>query len=159
MRILKPIVFAGLFISTCSKSDTSEQICESDGVDFDAMFQDRYVQPFKEGRVDDWLEVFTDDAVALHNHRPVDVGRESISGFGKIVAQTFEFAQYDVEVVETRTHCDWAVTRGEYQSEFIFRESGEPAPWGPQKGKFIVIWELQPDGNWKISTDMGNSNE
>lgn len=136
MRLLLTILTVAILSTACSETENRPEVCASDGVDFAAMFQDRYVKPFKEGRTEEWLQVFTIDAVALHNHRRVDVGLESISSFGKAVAETFRFAQYEVDVTDTRANCDWAISRGEYQSEFIFQESGEPAPWGLQKGIF-----------------------
>jgi hypothetical protein len=31
-------------------------------------------------------------------------------------------------------------------------------PAGRQSGKFLLVWERQPDGEWRIILDMGNSN-
>jgi ketosteroid isomerase-like protein len=50
-----------------------------------------------------------------------------------------------------------AWTRGEYVSEFVGKSDGKSA-WGVERGKFLLIWQRQPDGVWKIVLDTGNSN-
>lgn len=138
---------------------TPPRPCPADAVDFTALFEEKYATPFRNGDIEKWVETFSADALALHNRRPADIGREAISSFGKMVAATFRFARYDVNVVETRKYCDMAVTHGTYASEFIFRETGQPAPWGPEQGKFLIVWQHQANGDWKIVADMGNASD
>ena len=146
-----------LMVSACSQAPETRS-CADANVDFSKLFKEQYVDPFRNGDAEQWVQVFANDAVALHNRRPVDVGAEAIGAFGQVVADTFEFAEYEPRIVETRTGCGWAMSRGEYRSSLIFKESGEPAPWGPEEGKFLIIWEQQENGEWKIVADMGNSN-
>lgn len=161
MSRLSVLLLCGFAVAGCQStpgSSTSSN-CPSDGVDFSQMFEQRYAQPFKEGRAVDWATVFANDAVALHNRRPADIGIEKITAFGELVADTFHLAQYDVEVVDTRVGCDWAISHGIFTSAFVFRETGEAAPWGPESGKFLVAWEYIKDNGWRIVADMGNSIE
>ena len=152
-------LIAGATLAGCAQDKGgSVADCAPPAVDLAQVFEDEYIKPFREGRADDWAKVFADNAVGLHNRRPADVGREAINGFGRIVADTFEFAEYEPKIVETKVGCGWAMSRGEYSSLLVFRESGEPAPWGRQEGKFLIVWERQVDGSWKIVADMGNSN-
>lgn len=151
------ILVSALVLGACARNESNA--CAVPSVDFDAMFMEQYVAPFREGRAEDWAMIFADDAVGLHNRRPADVGHVSVQAFGDLVAKTFALSQYDVSITETRIGCDMAWTRGEYQTLMVFRDSGEPAPWGPQKGKFLVVWRKQADGSWKIEADMGNSSE
>jgi ketosteroid isomerase-like protein len=124
---------------------------------FRAMVAERYVAPFKSGDYARWLEVFADDAVAMHNRRPVDVGKPAISAFAAAVGEYFRLARFDVDVKEVRTDGNVAWTRGEYVSEFVGKADGKSA-WGVERGKFLLIWQRQPDGVWKIVLDTGNSN-
>lgn len=148
---------AVLILSGCGQSNL--KTCAAPEIDFDELFMEQYVAPFREGRAADWAKIFADDAVGLHNRRPADVGHASVEAFGELVAKTFTLPKYEVQITETRVGCDMAWSRGEYQTLMVFRESGEPAPWGPQTGKFLVIWRKQSDGSWKIEADMGNSSE
>jgi ketosteroid isomerase-like protein len=62
-----------------------------------------------------------------------------------------------VDVKEVRMDGNVAWTRGEYVSEFVGKSDGKSA-WGVERGKFLLIWQRQPDGVWKIVLDTGNSN-
>jgi hypothetical protein len=133
--------------------------CPGITADFDQIFAEQYAKPFREGDAETWAQLFATDAMGLHNRREADLGQDAIRAFGQLVASTFRLGRYDVALDETRRFCDWAVSRGSYQSEFIFRETNAPAPWGPQAGKFLIVWTLDEDQNWRVLVDMGNSNQ
>lgn len=155
------LLLCGCVVTACQSTSvlSATANCPSEGVDFNQLFEQRYVQPFKEGRATEWATVFASDAVALHNRRPADIGIEKITAFGQLVADTFHLAQYDVDVVDTRVGCDWAISHGNFTSAFVFKETWEAAPWGPETGKFLIAWEYIEDSGWKIVADMGNSIE
>ena len=159
--LLKTTALASLLI--LSACDTEQSAQSTDGgaqityPDFEALFTDSYATPFKNGDIDAWMRIFADDAVALHNRREADVGKAAIESFGQMVAQYFKVDEFDVSVDEVRTSGIWAFTRGTYISNLLSRETGEPAPWGREKGKFFLLWELQQDKSWKVIVDMGNS--
>jgi len=74
------------------------------------------------------------------------------------VAELFEVRRFDVEVTEIRRSGDWAYTAGEYTSQFVSRGDGQQ-PFGTERGKFVLLWERQDDGEWKIILDAGNANQ
>jgi len=115
-----------------------------------------YVEPFRRGDVETWLEVFAEDAVALHNRRPADVGKAAIRAFGLAVHEHFNIERFDVNVREVRSSGDWVLTRGDFVSRFTLKADGS-SPWGEEEGKFVLLWERQDDGVWRILVDMGNS--
>ena len=126
---------------------------------FAQMIEQRYAAPFRAGQLDKWLEVFDDHAVALHNRRPADQGKAAIRKFGELVFSTFRAAKFSVTLTEARRNHDTVITHGTYASHLIFKETGESAPWGPEQGKFLFIWERQSDGGWLITVDMGNASQ
>lgn len=130
-------------------------------VNDDAYFRDlvanAYAKPFSQGDTELWLSAFAEDAVAMHNRRPVDTGKPAIREFGEAVARYFRIEQFDVTVTQVRRSGDWALTRGEYVSRFVNKSDGQ-APWGQESGKFILLWQRQANDEWKIILDMGNSN-
>ena len=159
--LLKTTALASLLlISACDGDQTTQNTGDPSQItypDFETLFTETYATPFKDGDIDTWITIFADDAVALHNRREADVGKDAIEGFGRMVAQYFKVDEFTVTVDEVRTSGVWAFTRGTYISNLLSRETGEPAPWGREKGKFFLLWELQDDNTWKVIVDMGNS--
>ena len=118
----------------------------------------RYVEPFRSGDVDRWILAFDEAAIAMHNRRPMDRGRAAIEAFGRMVHKHLELREYEVEVTDIRQSRDWVYTVGRYTTHFVSREDGS-APFGREEGKFLLLWALQEDGDWKIILDTGNSNQ
>lgn len=131
---------------------------EIDQAFFAELVQTHYVQPFKAGDVDAWVEAFATDAIALHNHRPADRGREAIRAFGALVHQVFDLAEYDVVVTDVRSEGNWAVTVGSFTTRFVSKADGSE-PFGRQEGKFALVFQRSENGEWQIVLDMGNSNQ
>lgn len=125
---------------------------------FAQQVRERYVEPFREGDVDQWMKAFSADAIALHNYRDADRGRDAIRDFGEMVHSAFLLAQYDVEVTDVRVNGPWAYTAGVYTSRLISKRDGSE-PFGLQRGKFVLLWERDGAGEWLITLDMGNSSE
>ena len=128
----------------------------------DAYFRElvatRYVEPFRSGDVDRWIQAFDDQAIAMHNRRPMDRGRAAIEAFGRMVHTHLELREYEVEVTDIRRSGHWVYTAGRYTTHFVSREDGS-APFGREEGKFLLLWAQQKDGDWRIIVDTGNSNQ
>jgi hypothetical protein len=137
-------------------------LAEADSPLSDQYFRDlvatRYVEPFRLGNVELWIQAFDENAIALHNHRPADRGRVAIEEFGRAVHDNLSLAEYDVEVTDIRRSDQWVYTVGTYSSRFVSKSDGSE-PFGRTNGKFVLLWELQDDQQWRIILDMGNSNK
>ena len=118
----------------------------------------RYVEPFRQGNIDLWIQAFDENAIALHNRRPADRGRAAIETFGRSVREHFTLAEYDVEVTDIRRGGQWVYTLGTYTTRFVSKADGTE-PFGIDRGKFVLLWELQDDDSWRIILDMGNANQ
>ena len=129
---------------------------------FRTWVEERYAQPFRDGETDRWIEAFGDDAVGMHHTLPALEGREAIRGFGRMVHETFVIDRFDLTVEEVRVEGAWALTRGVFASRFVPRAASELIASGAEtpatEGKFILLWERQDDGEWRIVLDMGNLN-
>ena len=117
-----------------------------------------YVETFRSGDVGVWISSFDEDAVAMHNRRPIDRGRDAIELFGKAVHEHFVLEEYEVNVTDIRRGPGWAYTVGSYTSKFLSRQDGS-TPFGREYGKFLLLWEKKDDGTWKIILDTGNANQ
>jgi ketosteroid isomerase-like protein len=154
VRILKSFtVFVALYFSVVAGAETGQ-----DDAFFRELVQTKYVKPFRTGDIDRWITAFHPEAIAMHNHRPIDRGRKSIEAFGHMVHQYFLLKEYEVTVTDIRHSDQWVYTVGKYSNHFVSREDGS-SPFGRTEGKFVLLWELQPGGEWQIILDMGNSNE
>lgn len=149
-----------LLLSLCTSCATSmgpAQPAVPDDDYFINLVENGYAAPFRAGHLELWQQAFADDAVALHNRRPADRGIVAIAAFGKAAHEYFDVRQFDVRVTDVRRSRDWAYTVGEFTTHFVNKSDGL-APWGVEQGKFVLLWERQADGGWKIILDMGNSN-
>lgn len=147
-----------LLASFALHTSTTKAETTVDDTFFRDLVANRYVAPFREGNVDQWIDAFADDAIAMHNRRPVDRGRQAIEAFGRAVHQYFELAEYLVEVTDIRRSGPWVYTAGTYTTRFVSRDDGSE-PFGREQGKFLLLWEHQENGDWKVIVDTGNSNQ
>ena len=127
---------------------------------FRAWVEERYAQPFRNGQTDRWVEAFASDAAGMHHTLPALEGRDAIRDFGRLVHGTFVIDRFELTVNEVQVKDAWALTRGSFVSRFVPREAAvaqQPgAEAAPTAGKFVLIWERQDDGEWRIILDMGN---
>lgn len=147
------LLSALLLLSACEAESVAPDITDSE---LRQLVQARYVQPFREGDIDRWMTIFHRDAIAMHNHRPADNGRDSIENFGRMVHELLTLDRYDVRVTDIRASGDWAYTTGVFDSRFLLKATGQEA-WPADSGKFVLVWERQADGEWLIVLDMGNT--
>ncbi len=125
---------------------------------FKTLVQRAYVEPFRGGDINAWISAFDEGAIAMHNRRPIDRGQPAIEAFGRAVHQYFLLEEYEVEVTDIRRGGDWVYTVGRYTSLFVSKQDGSE-PFGREQGKFLLLWERQGDGSWKIILDTGNSDQ
>lgn len=122
------------------------------------MVQTKYVTPYLEANEQAWLDSFDPSAVGLHDGLPPLQGHEALAGFFRIVHEMFEIERFDVVVDEVRKEGNWVVTRGHFDALFVAKSAQAPAGVaGPRQGKFLLLWQKNADGEWKLIYDMGNS--
>ncbi len=142
-----------LVLCGCAESDKSAGTEPNLKTDF----QTRYVDPYVAGDTDGWMEVFADDAVALHDGLPPLEGKVAIRSFAEAVAANFSINRLDAEIDEVRRNGDWAWTRGQFVADFEAKsDAAPPGVAGERWGKFMIVWERQADGRWLVIMDMGN---
>ena len=96
----------------------------------------------------------------MHHSLPALHGREAIRDFGRMVHDGFVVEQFDLTVNEVRVSETWALTRGSFVSRFAPADAEQSSASGPEApptvGKFVLLWEREDDGEWRIILDMGN---
>ena len=130
--------------------------------DFKQLVLNGYIEPYKTGDIERWLDIFADDAVGMHNTLPALEGKQALRRFAETVHSTFNIAQLDVTVDSVIRSGDWALTRGNFTASFVPRDDDNRHSSERRnpvnQGKYILLWERQDDGAWKIILDMGNNN-
>jgi cytochrome c oxidase subunit 2 len=154
LRFASSILMCGWMFSGCTPGDKPEDIDTVIATEF----QNRYIEPYVAGDAEAWMDVFTEDAVALHDGLPALSGKEAIRGFADSVAENFTIVRLDAVVDEVRLNGNWAWSRGHFDANFQPKSPSAPkGVAGDRKGKFLLLWEKQEDGRWLIQLDMGNS--
>jgi uncharacterized protein (TIGR02246 family) len=95
----------------------------------------------------------TDDVVWMPPNEPAVIGKEAFqAGFSASFDEfTFEVALHPKD--ELVVAGDWAFARGRYTLVLTPKAGGEPTQQG---GKFIDIYQRQPDGSWKYARHIWN---
>jgi ketosteroid isomerase-like protein len=106
---------------------------------------------YAEGQVDSAAMFFTEDVWQMPPNAPPIVGRDAYRewwsqavGWG---AWQFDLSMQDVVVTGAI-----AVERGKYTLSFEARPE-VPMPSFEDRGNYVAVWRLEPDGQWRIVWD------
>ncbi len=120
-----------------------------------AEFNRQYVQAINDGDIGALSALTTEGHIMLSPNRPPRVGKaENDAANGR----AFELFDFDEEwtPVETEIAGDWAYQRGTYSVAATPKAGGETRI---STGNFLRIYERQPDGAWRMTRDMFNSDQ
>ena len=111
-------------------------------------FTDAYMR----GDIDALVVIYAEDGIAATGGRDFVRGHDALLDFwalpeGRTVAH---HAATPVELhVEGNLAYDWGYYEG------AVTEDGEARP--PFRGKYLIVWQREDDGRWRIAHDMWNS--
>jgi uncharacterized protein (TIGR02246 family) len=99
------------------------------------------------------VALVTDNAVDLPPNRPAVIGKEAIRSF---VQSDFDRVtmNFNEEIVEVEVDGDLAVIWTNYTVTLTPKDGGEPIE---NKGKWLKVLKRLPDGSWKFSRNIWNS--
>lgn len=116
-------------------------------------FNRQYLKAINDGDLAALASLTTEDHIMIAPGRPPLVGKQA-----NIAAMERGFAQFDIDEtwtpVETVIAGNWAYQRG------TFTVIATPKAGGPGRntsGHFLRIYRRQPDGSWRMTRDMFNS--
>lgn len=107
------------------------------------------------GDTEAYVALIADDAVLMPPNAPAVIGKGAIRAWNEEMSKQFRFESYksvDDEVVVTG---GWAFRRATAEWTLIPSAGGVPVT---ETGKFIIIYERQADGSWKVARDIWNTN-
>ncbi len=92
----------------------------------------------------------------LPPNEPMIVGLDEIHGSLEAFLEEVKFLQFEISTQEVQLDGpDLAFARGVYTWVAEPRQGGDPFSFD---GKYLTIFQRQPDGSWKIYRDVFDSN-
>jgi ketosteroid isomerase-like protein len=98
---------------------------------------------------------YSEDALVLSPHVPLISGRDKIqAGLATLMADPNFALTFHAARVEASKGGDFVYTIGAYS-----RTVSDPKTKAPvtDKGNYLTVWRKLPGGEWKVVTDMDNS--
>jgi len=104
--------------------------------------------------VDKTVSYYSDDATVLPANAPIATSKEAIRKVWQdLLTSPGVSISWKATKVEVAKSGDLACLTGTYQLT-MNDASGKPVN---DRGKYVEVWEKQPDGKWKCGTDIWNS--
>lgn len=120
----------------------------------------RYADTVNLGDLDGWMALWAPGGVRMAPGAPMAVGLDTIRAT-MVPAMTLYNDVIRIDTLEVTVAGDWGYARGTYTLDAWPREDrrGEVGNGGSHvDGKFLTVFQHQPDGSWKIYRDIFNSN-
>lgn len=105
--------------------------------------------------LDGILSFYSDNAVLLPPNAPIAKTRKAIRSNWEGLAAPGGSISWVANKVDVSKSCDMAYTYGTYKLAIKLKDG----KFFREVGKFLEIWQLQPNGSWKCTVDMFNSDE
>jgi uncharacterized protein (TIGR02246 family) len=100
------------------------------------------------------IAYYADEAVVMPPNIPTLAGKDAIRTLWKSMLESPLFSGgWKATKVEVAQSGDLAYVSGNYE----FKEQDAGGNPITDKGKYLVVWKKQPDGNWKCVANMFNS--
>ena len=100
------------------------------------------------------VSFYSADAIVMPPNAPAATTKEAIRKVWQdLLAASGLVISWKTSKVEVATSGDLACLSGTYQLT-MNDPSGKPIS---DQGKYVAVWEKQPDGKWKCGTDIWNS--
>lgn len=115
---------------------------------------DKYVENVNSGDVATYMTAWAEDGIQMPPNAPSVYGKDKIWQAMIPVFDNF-YTKMSINTEETKVTGDWGYARGTYLFDLTPKAGGDPIH---VDGKFLTIYQRQPDGSWLITRDCFNSN-
>ncbi len=146
------IIFGALAstVTGCTNSAAGEA---ADKEKVEEVFDD-YASFAKDGDLEQWISLWSEDGKRLAPNAPASVGVEEIRAAVGPLFELFYFEEFNVDPDGVRILGDEAYVHGTYGFLLTPKAGGNSIE---DSGKFLTILEKQGDGSWKIAIDSFNT--
>jgi uncharacterized protein (TIGR02246 family) len=157
------VVAAVILLTACAPqgADTSSDSAAAATVDPAAVrtaieaANSRFVEAFNRGDIEATLANYAPDALVMVPNQPAWNGHDGIRAGGKAMFAALTPSGAVLHTDDVRLAGDLAIETGRYEMTLTPKAPG--AKPIQDKGKFLVVWQRQADGSWKIIRDINNS--
>jgi uncharacterized protein (TIGR02246 family) len=113
-----------------------------------------FIQGCKSGDVDQVVSLLTEDCVLMPPNETSLYGVEEIREWYEEYYRDFKITALTQTERDVRWMGDWALERWAYSVAIVPLRGGERIR---DDGRFVVLWKLEADGEWKIAQFISNS--
>ncbi len=111
-------------------------------------------EAFNQGDAEEIARHFTENAILMAPGKPALIGRDSVRSYYQAIFDEFE-TKLDSHYEEVAVDGNLAYGRGEATVTLLPKTGGLPST---STSKYLNILQRQPDGSWKTTHDIWNSN-
>ena len=148
-------VIVGLILVGCQAAASTPPLDEGAVTAAVEEIYTEYVASLEAGDSNRWLAQWTEDGVQLPPGAPPNIGTEMIGKRNRGMLEKFT-VEMEINTDEvTVAGDDLAFARGLYTATLTPKAGGDSVAID---GKFLTVFQKQPDGSWKIYRDIFNSN-
>jgi len=149
MKSLAALLTIGIgLVAACAPPDASR----SDQVEAEIRAAlESWAASLAAGDVEQSMTFVADDVVLVPPGEARAVGRDSVEAWTTRMVNSFTLDSVVVELSEVRAVGDWAVSTGDW----VIRASVGGQEF-ENTSRFVVMWERQADGSWKVTYDIWN---
>ena len=141
-------------LTACSRPETEPASTDADLAAI-ADFNRRSVGAINDGDITTLSSLTTEDHIMLSPNRPPRVGKAANDAANGRAFEQFDFDE-SWTPVETVVAGEWAYQRGTYTVVSTPKAGGATRT---STGNFLRIYRRQPDGSWRMTRDMFNSDQ
>lgn len=110
---------------------------------------------FLAGDVDTMLQYYTEDVLSMPQSHPMVRGKEDLRRKTEaILSSGIRFKSLESKTLDVKTGGRYVYEIGTFRQSVILPGTNEPTE---SAGKYVTIWEKQPNGDLKIAVEIYNS--
>lgn len=142
----------GLLLCACeSQTPVPEPVDEQVVIATLAERAHQFSAAYMAGDIEGMMDFYTEDAVLFPDNSEYIRGTEAIKNYWTL-PEGRRITHHKLIPVEVEVSGAMASDFGHYE---ISGENNGVA-WGPSHGKYMVVWKLEADGQWRMYLDMWN---
>jgi ketosteroid isomerase-like protein len=106
----------------------------------------------------EWLlsKYYADEALRLAPNRLPLEGKEAVRASLQAGSDLYDYGKVDIRALDVKVSGDLAVARGDVEVTATPKTGGEAFQG---KNKWVALYQRQPDGSWRCSYDIWNSDQ